>query len=211
MEKSYIKKMELKFLYNIGINKNEIDEITKLVNEGIDKKLYSNSFIPYHNIYHIERVLIYCMWICNSIESEDFIVENKPILLTAALYHDCGRSLNPFAENHGVTGAKKMKNILKDKLDEKSLKIIEILIETHAIKDDIVDYKGYDFNHQEKANIQLLSNILKDADALDRNRIKLFSFAQCKPEYLRTKAAKDIYSKSAELYEKYLNAMKKNK
>lgn len=209
MEKSYIKKMELKYLYSIDINKNEIDEIYKLVKEGIEKKLYSKSLIPYHNIYHIERVLIYCYWITNLIEKEGFKLENKEYLFKAALYHDCGRSLNPFRENHGIVGAKKACELLANEYDEKGLKVLELLIETHALKDDIVDYKGYSFTHQEKMNIQMLSNILKDADALDRNRIKLFSFAQCKVEYLRTKEAKEIYLKSDELYNKYIQAMKK--
>lgn len=209
MEKSYIKKMELKYLYSLNINKKEIDQIYELVNEGIKRKLYSNSFIPYHNIYHIERVLIYCFWIINLLEKEGFKIDNKEYLFKAALYHDCGRSLNPFAENHGIRGAKRMKELLANEYDEKGLKVLELLIETHAIKDDIVDYKGYPFTHQEKMNIQMLSNILKDADALDRNRIKLFSFAQCKVEYLRTREAKDIYDKSSELYNKYVQAMKK--
>lgn len=209
MEKSYIKRMELKYLYSLDINKKEIDEIYNLVNEGIEKKLYAKKLIPYHNIYHIERVLIYCYLITKSIEKEGFRLENKEYLYKAALYHDCGRSLNPFAENHGILGAKRMHEILKDEYDEKGLKVLELLIETHAIKDDIVDYKGYPFTHQEKANIQMLSNILKDADALDRNRIRLFSFAQCKVEYLRTKEAKEIYLKSDELYSKYMQAMKK--
>lgn len=209
MEKSYIKKIELKYLYSIGINKNEIEDIYKLVNEGIDKKIYYKSFIPYHDIYHAERVLIYCVWIINAMENNGFIIENKGLLLKAALYHDCGRTLNPFAENHGISGAKKARELLREELDDKDLNILELLIETHAKKSDIVDFKNYDFTEKEKANIQILSNILKDADALDRNRIKFFSFAQCKEEYLRTDEAKEIYNQCDEFYHKYIMASKK--
>ena len=209
MEKSYIERMELQYLYSIGINKNEIEGIYKYTNDGINRHLYSHSMIPYHNINHIERVLTYCLWLSNALEKNNYPIENKNLLLTAALYHDCGRTLNIFAENHGLRGAKKAKELLHDEFDEKSLNIIEILIETHAIKSDIVDYKNYNFTHKEKANIQLLSNILKGADALDRNRIKLFSFAQCKPQYLRTKEAKEIYLQSNEFYNKYMKAVKK--
>lgn len=209
MEKSYIKRMELKYLYNIDISKEKIDEIYELVMEGIEKKLYRNSFIPYHNINHIERVLIYCFWLTNLIEKDKVKLDNKEYLYKAALYHDCGRSLSQKGENHGIRGSKRMRELLKGEYDDKALNIIELLIETHAIKEDKVDFKDYSFTLKEKENIQMLSNILKDADALDRNRIKLFSFAQCKVEYLRTNEAKEIYLKSDELYNKYKQAMKK--
>lgn len=211
MEKSYIKGMELKYLYDIGINKNQIDLVVDLVKEGIDKKLYTNSTIPYHSLTHAERVIIYSLWISNTLEQNGSIIDNQDLLLKAALYHDCGRTWNPFAENHGISGAKKARILLKDELDEKSLNIIELLIETHAQKENKVNFKNYEFNNQEKENIQLLSDILKDADALDRNRIKLFTFAQCKEEYLRTSVAKEIYLKSDEFYTKYMNAVKTSK
>lgn len=211
MEKSYIKRMELKYLYDIGINKNQIDLVDNLVKEGIEKKLYTNSTIPYHNLNHAERVIIYSLWISNILEKKGTEIADKDLLLKAALYHDCGRTWNPFAENHGILGARKTRIILKDTLDEKSLNTLELLIETHAHKDDKVNFQNYEFNNQEKENLQLLSDILKDADALDRNRIKLFSFAKCKEEYLRTNVAKEIYSKSDEFYTKYIQAMKKSK
>ena len=211
MEKSYIKRMELKYLYDIGINKNQIDLIDNLVKEGIAKKLYTNSTIPYHSLSHAERVVIYSLWISHDLEEEGNKIANKDLLLKAALYHDCGRTWNPFAENHGISGAKKTRALLKEELDEKSLNILELLIETHAQKENKVNFKNYEFNTQEKANIQLLSDILKDADALDRNRIKLFSFARCKEEYLRTPVAKKIYLKSDEFYAKYMHAVKTSK
>ena len=209
MEKSYIKRIELKYLYDIGINKNQIDLVDNLVKEGINKKLYTNTWIPYHSLNHAERVIIYCLWIVHNLEKNGTTINNIDILLKAALYHDCGRTWNLFAENHGISGAKKMRLILKDELNEKSLNIIELLIETHATKDNKVDFKNYEFTNQEKENIQLLSDILKDADALDRNRIKLFTFARCKEEYLRTKEAKEIYLKSNEFYAKYMEATKR--
>lgn len=203
--------MELKYLYDIGINKDQVDLVDNLVKEGIDKRLYTNTTIPYHNLYHAERVIIYSLWISSALEQKGAIIDNKDLLLKAALYHDCGRSWNFFGENHGIKGAKKARILLKNELDEKSLNIIELLIETHAQKENKVDFKNYEFNNQEKKNIQLLSDILKDADALDRNRIRLFSFAQCKEEYLRTYVAKEIYLKSDEFYDKYMQTVAKSK
>ncbi|MCX4364316.1 MAG: HD domain-containing protein [Bacilli bacterium] len=209
MEKSYIKRMELKYLYDIGINKNQIDLVAKLVNEGIEKKLYTNSTIPYHSLNHAERVIIYSLWIIHELEKNGISVANQEIVLKSALYHDCGRTWNIFGENHGILGAKKARLILKDEVDDKTLNIIELLIETHAQKENKVNFKNYEFTDEEKKNIQLLSDILKDADALDRNRIKLFSFARCKEEYLRTEAAKKIYLMSNEFYDKYIEATKR--
>ena len=200
--------MELKYLYDIGLNKDHIDLVDHLVKEGIDKKLYTNSTIPYHNLRHAERVIIYSLWLIHELESVGTIVDNKELLIKAALYHDCGRTWNVFAENHGISGAKKARVILKDELNEKSLNVLELLIENHAQKQDEVNFKNYEFTENERRNIQLLSNILKDADALDRNRIRLFTFARCKVEYLRTKEAKEIYLKSDEFYQKYLKATK---
>lgn len=211
MEKSYIKRMELKYLYDIGITKNQMDLVEKLVNEGIEKKLYTNSTIPYHSLTHAERVIIYSLWLIHSLEKNGTTIYNQEILLKSALYHDCGRTWNIFSDNHGILGAKKAKLFLKDELDEKSLNILELLIETHAQKDNKVNFKNYEFTNSEKENIQLLSDILKDADALDRNRIKLFTFARCKEEYLRTKESKEIYLKSNEFYNKYIDAVKKSK
>lgn len=206
MEKSRINNMDKKFLLDLGITEDDIEKVNSLVKEGIDKKLYTNSTIPYHSLSHAERVIIYSLLIFRALEQNGSIIDNKELLLKAALYHDCGRSWNLFGENHGIKGAKKAHILLQDKLDTKSLNIIELLIETHARKENKVDFKTYEFNKLEKENIQLLSNILKDADALDRNRIKLFKFAQCKTEFLRTKEAKDIYLKSKLLLEKYEEA-----
>lgn len=209
MEKSYIKKIDSKYLFKIGFTPMEIDMVETLVNEGIKNQLYTKSRIPYHNLSHAEKVIMYSIWIANEIEKTGEILNEKSILFKAALYHDCGRSWKLFGENHGVTGAKKTRKLLKNAVEPKSLNIIELLIETHAKKEDTVDFKDYNFTKKEKENIQKLSNILKDADALDRNRIRLFPFARCNANYLRTIEAKKIYLKSDEFYNKYLEATKK--
>lgn len=208
MEKSYIKKIDKNYLNSIDFKKEQINQIYNLINQSIREKLYTKIHFPYHNLEHIERVLCYCIWILNEKGKNNEILENTDTLLYSALYHDCGRSWFVSNKKHGIAGANIAKEKLKNKFSEKELKIIELLIETHAKKEDIVDFKNYNFNKDEKKNIQILSNILKDADALDRNRIKILKFAQCNPNYLRTKEAKKIYCNSAVFLENYEKAKK---
>lgn len=204
MEKSNIQKINRKYLANLGFNENDIERVVTLVNQGIKEKLYTKTKVPYHNLKHIERVMIYCLWILNI--KNDELKDSKDLLLLASLYHDAGRSKGATNKNHGIVGAQIAHERLKNKVDAKNLDIIELLIKTHATKSDVVDFEDKKFTEQEKKKIQILSDILKDADALDRNRIKLFKFAQCKIEFLRTKEAKEIYSKSSKFLKKYEEA-----
>lgn len=170
------------------------------------EQLYTKIHFPYHNIEHIERVLCYCIWILNKKINKGEDLKNTDILLYSALYHDCGRNLFVSNKMHGIIGAQLARKKLKNDFDNMNLNSIELLIETHAKPNDIIDFKNYNFNDIEKENLQILSNILKDADALDRNRIKIFKFANCNPNYLRTKEAKEIYTISNIFLQKYEEA-----
>lgn len=207
MRKNNIKNIDVDYLTEIGFTEEQINIVFDLINRGIKEKLYTKYFIPYHSLEHIIRVICYSIWILNKKASNGEKLKNKELLLYSALYHDCGRSLIVFNKTHGIISARIAKEKLKKDYDDKELNIIEILIETHAKTTDNVDFKNYDFSENERKNIQELSNILKDADALDRNRIKLFKFAQCNPKYLRTDEAKEIYYMSNLFLE---NIMKKN-
>lgn len=203
MEKSNIKSIDTNYLNSIGFKGNQINQIYDLINRSIKEQLYTKIHFPYHNLEHIERVLCYCTWILNMKVSKGEFLKNTDILFYSALYHDCGRSFFVTNKMHGIVGAKISKEKLKKDFDDKDLNAIELLIETHAKPNDIVKFKDYKFSEKEKENIQILSNILKDADALDRNRIKIFKFAQCNPNYLRTNEAKEIYYDSTIFLENY--------
>lgn len=207
MEKSNIKKMDYKYLKDIGLKEEDINQISVLINQGIKEQLYTKTKIPYHNIKHIEKVMIYCVWILNK-QNNPKLFSNKELLLLAALYHDAGRSKGASNKNHGIVGAEIAREKLVNTLGHKNLDIIELLIKTHATKSDQVDFTDKNFEDKERDIIQELSNILKDADALDRNRIKLFKFAQCKQKFLRTKEAQAIFLQSNELLNKYETAYK---
>lgn len=194
---------EYRYLKDLGLKEEDLIKVDNLVNQGIEEKLYAKSKIPYHDIKHIERVMIYCIWILNLKEKNAELLPYKDLLLLSALYHDSGRCRGASNKKHGIVGAEIARDKLSNKIDSKSLDIIKLLIKTHATKIDLVNFEDKKFTEVEKKNIQNLSNILKDADALDRNRIKLFKFAQCKPDFLRTKEAKEIYPKSNDFLKKY--------
>lgn len=205
--KSFIGSIESEYLNSIGFSQTQINKVEELVSRGIQEHLYEKMRVPYHNLKHIERVIMYSIWILNEKENKYEHIKNHNVLLLAALYHDCGRHL---ASNkmHGIVGAKIARERLKDTLDDKTINSICLLIETHASYQDMVDFKNYNYSEEEKKNIQILSDILKDADALDRNRIKLFPFAQCDVNKLRTLEARNIYNKSELFYDKYKDATK---
>lgn len=205
--KSFIESIDPEYLNSIGFSQNQISKVKELINRGIQEKLYEKMKVPYHNLKHIEKVIMYVIWILNEKESKKEYIKNHDILLLAALYHDCARN-SASNKMHGVVGAKIARDKLKDTLDDKTINSICLLIETHASYQDTVDFKNYTYSEEEKKNIQILSDILKDADALDRNRIKLFPFAQCDVDKLRTLEAKNIYNKSDLFYDKYKEATK---
>lgn len=203
MEKSNIKNIDINYLTSLGFKKNQINLIYDLINRGIKEQLYTKNHFPYHNIEHIEKVLCYCIWILNKKRKQGEKLKNVDILLYSALYHDCGRSLMISNKIHGMVGAKIAVEKLKDDFNGKNLNAIKLLIETHAKSNDVVDFQDYNFSNIERENIQILSNVLKDADALDRNRIKIFKIARCNPNYLRTEEAKEIYHASDLFLKKY--------
>lgn len=211
MEKSYIKKMNQDYLFSLGFTTNQINLIENLINHAIKEKLYTKTKVLYHDLTHIERVLIYVMWILNEKLKNGIKLNNKEILFCASLYHDSGKTIGASEEKHGLVGAKVAYEKLKDKIDDKDLNSIELLIETHAVVDNKVYFRSYEYSVSEKENIQMLSDILKDADALDRNRLKLYPYDMCKIEYLRNNEAKEIYYYTDELYDQYSRAMKLKK
>ena len=192
----YLKNRKFKFnnyynkLVKYGIKNEQIVYIDKIVNHAIRKNTYSFNFVPYHDIHHVKRCLYYSAMIVNRMNYK--LTKNYiNILFQACLYHDCGRSL--FTMNHGKNGSKKVTKYLKN---SSNISKIKILIEEHNKKNNNIDFKKYLYKNDDKEIIQLLSNILKDADALDRNRIKTFPWLKCNIKYLRTKEAKDLYQLS---------------
>ena len=203
MEKSYIEKMNQDYLCQLGFTQKQIKNIKSFVDRGIEEKLYTHCKVPFHNMKHIEKVLMYAQWIINEKEKKNESIEKQDILFLACLYHDYGRSLGASNKMHGIVGAEETAKKLEGTLKDQDIITIGLLIETHASSNDIVDFKDIPLNECEKAEIQKLSDILKDADALDRDRFYPMPFVTCNSNYLRTEEAKNIHAASKDFQKEY--------
>lgn len=207
METSYIEVMNKDYLSNLGFQQEELHFISELVKKGIQEKLYTNTKDFKHDLKHIERVLTYVQWILNEKKKNGEVVENSELLFYATLYHDIGKTIGATNEEHGKVGSQEVYKYLEKTLDEKSIKIVSSLIKTHASEDDRVELST-DFSEEEKKKIQELSDILKDADALDRNRLNYPApMGVCNENKLRTKEARKILKFSDQFLEEYNKAI----
>jgi HD-GYP domain-containing protein (c-di-GMP phosphodiesterase class II) len=123
-----------------------------------------------HGVRHAKRVLLLNLILAFYEELDESDIE---ILCKASLYHDIGR-INDYSDpKHGQNSIKKVidlkLNVIKDK-DEN--KILFFIIENHHIPDNygLNNIKKYNIHNKERA-IRLY-NIFKDADGLDRVRIR---------------------------------------
>ena len=90
-------------------------------------------------------------------------------------------------KNHGIAGANKYIKMCKSKLSPSHQKVVAFLIQTHNMEnlDNIRKFANSLFPNYNKQLIDVLcdmSNIVRDADALDRTRFPIFSF-----DYLNSK------------------------
>lgn len=173
-------------------------------------KIFTHTLDFKHDIKHIERVTIYVKWIINEKEKKGEKVENQDILKTAALYHDIGKSIDASNATHGIIGSKEFRKNKQGILTDDYIDKICALIETHAVEDDKIHLSN--ISPDELENLQLLSNILKDADALDRNRLNYPApIGTCDVNKLRTEEAKQILKTSDTLLKEYMDAYIKEK
>ena len=153
-----------------------------------------------HSIEHIEKVMLFSLMIAKNEGLDD---KDTKILLAAAAFHDSYRAGNDEKGEHAIGSAKKAKEYFESNLDNSygidanDISIIQVAIAYHEYEEKIkgkIDrtqisklceeygYKG-DFER-----VVQISTVLKDADALDRERFG--TRGKLNPEYLRTDSAK---------------------
>ncbi len=206
-ERSYIESFTDDMLKKYGLSDIDKKQICDLIATAINEKLYTNTLDYQHNLKHIERVIVYTKMILNNMQSEERQLINKEMeetLLQAVLYHDIGKTYGASNKEHGKVGSKIFKEMTTGKIEERQLEIISALIKQHADEEDKIDFENFGFTLEEQKTIQLMSNILKDADALDRNRLNYPApIGTCDKSKLRTEAAKDILKLTDSLYYDY--------
>lgn len=112
------------------------------------------------------------------------------ILLEIALYHDIGRINDGEDKKHGQRGAKKL---LLQNIESDIDMLIPAVICAHSLVDEEADevFKQYNIRKSQYSRYLRLLSIVKDADALDRFRLRSNSL---RPEHLRIEYSKELIS-----------------
>ncbi len=201
LEQSYLKVFDEEKLKKYHLTKDDQQKIVDLVNEGIEKHLYTDTKDFQHDLKHIEKVLSYIQMMLNEMLNRE--VDEKTLLL-AGLYHDIGKTIGASGKDHGKVGAEEFIKMFENKIDAKEALKISLLIRQHASEEDKIDFTSTPFSLEEQKEIQKMSDILKDADALDRNRLNYPApLGSCDINKLRTDEGKRIYSLTNDFYMDY--------
>lgn len=180
-------------LSTIVMYENEIKE------ENINGKL------KIHGSRHIKNVLLYSAIISKSVIKNE---HDLNLIMLSAKYHDIGRKTDAH-EEHAASSAKIALEKLKDKCSTEDLSIISTIIEFHEIsrnttyEDEIFMYiaRKNGIPENQLSRVRQMSEVLKDADALDRTRF--ITRARLKPEFLQYDISKKLIKFAATLQETY--------
>lgn len=135
-----------------------------------------------HALSHTKRVLLLSLIISHL---EKFSKQDANILCLASIYHDIGRCNDGYDPEHGNASYEKVIHEqlpVPDHIQEQE--ILRFLIQNHAIPDQSAYKKLNLYNLADVDRTLKLYDAFKDADGLDRVRIR-----DLNPEYLRTGSA----------------------
>ena len=155
----------------------------RILDKISNSDLYKNEFFTssfQHNIYHIQRVMFFSQIIA---QNEGISEKDLKLLLLAAALHDSGKTRDRRDGEHGKNSAEIAGEYLQNNINsisKEDIKIIQIAIEYHTIREDekgrinVTELKEicqkYNVSIANLERIEIISSILKDADALDRTR-----------------------------------------
>lgn len=122
-----------------------------------------------HGLSHTRRVLMLTLILANKLGLD---TRQTSLLCTCALYHDIGRTNDNFDPRHGYESWKKLQAKGLINFDtEDDIQLIKFIIENHCIDDKTALNNLNQYKISDKNEAELLFNIFKDADGLDRIRI----------------------------------------
>lgn len=167
----------------------EQDLLKSYFQEFIDHKLYVTLYDRKHDVNHVMRVALYVHILCNRLKVE---TKYYDMVMMAAIYHDTGLDRDKSKIESGLLAAKKFEECNKDNYEVQDLEIIKRIIALYNDKSDELDFNGLGIKLKaDMDKVKQIYFILKDADAIDRNRMD-YSFAKCKPRYLRLSQSKSL-------------------
>lgn len=180
----------------------------KVLNESMVDMNNSNAYNPElsnqeHGIDHAERVLTFASYI--GLKS-DLSAREMSILIESSKWHDCGRVLVANDTEHAIKSAAKIKDLIGERYSIRDIDMIKAAIELHEIDEGKCNYdevfnsvcNKYSIDASDKNSLRVISDILKDADALDRLR---FTFGNLDPTLLRKEISLNLIKASCQLQE----------
>ena len=182
---------------NMKVNMND-SAFQKIFDKISSEELYKKEFFLssfQHNIYHIQRVMFFSQIIA---QNEGISEKDLKLLLLASALHDAGKTRDRKDCEHGKNSAEIAKTYLRkniNSISEEDIKIIQIAIEYHTVKEKINFTElvklceKYNVVMSNFERIKMISLILKDADALDRTRFDKENSINI--ELLRTKTSQN--------------------
>lgn len=167
-------------------------ETAQVYVKAMDTSPLLTTDIADHDIAHAKRVVVLASYIA---DSEDICGRYMRKLLTAAQFHNCGRTDSLEDSSHGAQSyAKYARAYQKDSL-------IEYLMTYHCRDDEGAKKALESFPEAEREMAWKCLCALKDADALDRVRLSLFDYLD--PAFLRFKYSRTLIGAAKELCSKY--------
>lgn len=165
------------------------EKILKYFNIAEENRLYVDPYDKNHDFNHIMRVCMYTYLLCQKL---DITEKYQDMALMAALYHDAGLERNESSEGFCEKSATIFESNCKKLYSENDLNIIKKIISLCDTKSNEFDFSDLNVTTKtDKEQIKKIYSVVKDAKAIDRNRMD-YTFSKCKPRYLRFDESKKM-------------------
>ncbi len=146
-----------------------------------------------HGLGHIERTMVHGA-MCAQAEPLDGA--DTALLMDMCSYHDTGRESDWLDNAHGYRSSLKLAALTGRTGEE--LKLMMAGVEAHSIGDKLLEDVIAKHDPRDRDRARRLAQLLKDADGLDRVRIK-----DLNPRYLRRAASRERVDFAQLLFDKY--------
>ena len=156
-----------------------------------------------HGIDHAERVLTFASYI--GLKS-NLSAREMEILIESSKWHDCGRADVRTDSAHAIKSVDKINSLIGEGYSLEDINMMKAAIELHEINETKCNYdevfnsicNKYSIGEQNAKSLKSISDILKDADALDRTR---FANGNLDPTCLRNTISANLIKASCQLQE----------
>lgn len=165
-----------------------------------EMNLLENSLLYKSQVHGEKHVMRVCILACFLACLKELPVEIIRDVLEVAKYHDIGRINDGEESNHGFRGAMLYSQHFRQYSNKTN--IYGAIITAHSLRDEEFEkeWKQWDNPIDEIEYGKLLLGIIKDADALDRFRLRDCSL---KTEFLHNKESLQLVRGAYELYHLY--------